>query len=251
MRPNITLAVKRLVRDVARRLPELAHVRALRVFVVAGEARGTSRATIRPGNVGPARGGGRRRFIRVRGRRILYVITLRPLWFAASTPEERVATILHELYHVSTRFDGTLHPGRRHARLPRAAYDRKVRALLGRYLARAPQEVLAPFAHEGEVKVRMWLRLPRAADASRRGALDVDEHLFHGFMPLRAKVAPPRAPSRPARKRGSSAKRAVGHEGHAPGHPPAHSDSAAPGGQAPDKERGFAASIGLDEEEGS
>ncbi len=192
LRPNMTLAVKKLIRDVARRVPELAHVRASRVLVLAGEARGTSRASIRPGNVGPARGGKRRRFIRVRGRRMLYVITLRPLWFAASTPEERVATILHELYHVSTRFDGTLQRDRRHERLPRASYDRKVRALLGSYLSRAPDEILAPFAREGEVKVRMWLRLPRAAEAGRRSALDVDEHLFHGFMPLRGK-APPRA----------------------------------------------------------
>jgi hypothetical protein len=136
----------------------------------------------------------------VRGRRILYVITLRPLWFAASTPEERVATILHELYHVSTRFDGTLHHGRRHQRLPRASYDRKVRALLGRYLSRAQDDILAPFAREGEVKVRMWLRLPRAAEAGGRAALDVDEHLFHGFLPLRGK-----APARARRARRAAA----------------------------------------------
>ena len=213
LRPNMTLAVKRLIRDVARRVPELGHVRASRVLVVAGEARGTSRATIRPGNVGPARGGVRRRFIRVRGRRMLYVMTLRPLWFAASTPEERVATILHELYHVSTRFDGTLHPGRRHGKLPRSRYDRKVHGLLGRYLARAPDGVVAPFAREGEVKVRMWLRLPRAAEGRRRATLDVDEHLFHGFLPMRAKPPPARRATRadatdaagaPARREGSS-----------------------------------------------
>ena len=208
----MTLAVKRLIRDVARRLPELAHVRASRVLVVAGEARGTSRATIRPGNIGPARGGTRRRFIRVRGRRILYVITLRPLWFAASTPEERIATILHELYHLSTRFDGTLHRGRRHASLPRSRYDRKVQVLLGRYLVRAPEEVLAPFARQGEVKVRMWLRLPRAAEATRRAALDVDEHLFHGFLPMRAKVPPARRATRGVEGDGSAS---TGSEGAA------------------------------------
>jgi predicted metallopeptidase len=201
----MTLAVKRLIRDAAERMPELAHVRAARVLVVAGEARGTSRATIRPGNVGPARGGKRRRFIRVRGRPMLYVMTLRPLWFAASTPEERVATILHELYHVSTRFDGTLHRDRRHARLPRAAFDRKVRDLLGRYLARAPDEVLAPFASEGEVKVRMWLRVPRAAEVGGGAALAVDDHLFHAFMPLRARP--------PARTRRAARRRTAGNEG--------------------------------------
>jgi predicted metallopeptidase len=192
----MTLAVKRLIRDAAARIPELAHVRASRVLVVAGEARGTSRATVRPGNLGPARGGGRRRYVRVRGRSILYVITLRPLWFAASTPEERVATVFHELYHLSPRFDGTLHHGRRHAKLARPAFDRRVGALLGRYLARAPAEVLAPFAHEGIAKVRMWLRVPRA----RRGApLDVDDHLFFGYMPMAAR------PPVPARRRARDA----------------------------------------------
>jgi len=235
-RPNMTLAVKRLVRDVARLLPELAHVRASRVLVVAGEARGTSRASIRPGNIGPARGGTRRRFIRVRGRRILYVITLRPLWFAASTPEERVATILHELYHASTRFDGTLHRGRRHQRLPRAAYDREVRAMLGRYLARAPEEVLAPFAREGEVKVRMWLRLPRAAEVGRRAALDVDEHLFHGFMPLRTKAVLARPPD----TEGGKVRKTTG------GGSAASIDLAPQG--APDRDGGSAASIDLDDD---
>jgi predicted metallopeptidase len=123
-RLNITLAVKRLVRDVAVRLPELAHVRASRVLVVAGEARRNSRATIRPAHFGATRrrvagsGGPTKALIRVKGRKILYVVTLRPLWFLASTPEERIATIVHELYHASTRFDGTLHRARRHTRLP-------------------------------------------------------------------------------------------------------------------------------------
>ena len=83
--------------------------------------RRNSRATIRPAHHGskrPAAGGAGKPLIRVKGRRILYVITLRPLWFVASTPEKRIGTILHELYHASARFDGTLHRGRRHARLP-------------------------------------------------------------------------------------------------------------------------------------
>jgi predicted metallopeptidase len=190
-RTNITLAVKRLIRDVAHRLPEFAHVRASRFLVVAGEARGTSRASIGPGKVSSANGG-RRRAIRVGGRSMLYVVTLRPLWFLASSPEERVATILHELYHVSTRFDGSLHRGRRHARLPRAAYDRKVGLLLGRYLSRAPEEVLAPFAKEGLVKVVMWLRRPRSGEVD--AVLDMDSHLFQSLMPLGARPAPKASP---------------------------------------------------------
>ena len=129
-RLNVTLAVKRLVRDVAARLPELSHVRAARVLVVAGEARRASRATIRPAHFSEtrARTGAARAekpLIRVKGRKILYVVTLRPLWFLESTPRERIATIVHELYHASTRFDGTLHRGRRHSRLPLASYNRR------------------------------------------------------------------------------------------------------------------------------
>jgi predicted metallopeptidase len=186
-RRNMTLAVKRLIRDVASRLPELAHVRPSRILVVAGEARGTSRATIRAGHL-RRRGGGERRFLRVRGRRVFYVITLRPLWFAASTPEERIATILHELYHVSKRFDGTLHRGRRHEKLPRAAFDRKVRALLARYLEAAPADIVESFDGEGIVRVTLWLRVPRRTSGA---ALDCDEHLLQGFMPLRTRPAHP------------------------------------------------------------
>lgn len=196
----MTLAVKRLIRDVAARIPELSHVKASRVLVVAGEARGTSRATIRPGQLGGRRGG-KRRFMRVRGREIRYVITLRPPWFLASTAEERVATLLHELYHASLGFDGSLHRARRHTQLPRYRYDRRIRALLARYLAVAPGELLAPFGRDGLVKIRMWLRVPPAAGA-RPGGRDVDAHLFHGYMPV--VTAAPRAPSpRRRRRRGS------------------------------------------------
>jgi predicted metallopeptidase len=198
-RLNVTLAVKRLVRDVAARIPELAHVRASRVLVVAGEARRASRATIRP--AGPGRRAPGRPVIRVKGRTILYVITLRPLWFRESTPEERIATVLHELYHASRRFDGTLHRGRRHASLPKPAYDRKIRALLGRYLAVAPPELIAPFAASGTVRARMWLERPAAARAngSRARRLYTERQLFYG--PVR--MLTPRGP-RPRSARAGS-----------------------------------------------
>lgn len=189
----MTLAVKRLIRDAARRLPELGHVRAGRILVVAGEARRASRATIRPARfkqTGRPRSRGRRKpLVRVKGRTILYVVTLRPLWFVASTPEARIDTVLHELYHVSPRFDGTLHRGRRHTRLPRARYDRRIRALRRRYLATAPEEVVAPFAFRGVVKVRMWLERPasyRPGDHAGRPVY-TERQLFHGLMPMRGR----------------------------------------------------------------
>jgi hypothetical protein len=187
-RLNVTLAVKRLVRDLAARVPELAHVRASRVLVVAGEARRASRATIRPAHFKETRaraGSGSREkpLIRVKGRKILYVITLRPLWFVDSTPRERIGTIVHELYHASPRFDGTLHRGRRHSRLPLARYNRRLRGVVDRYLAAAPPEIVAPFEAHGIVRARMWLERPGGfyrEDAYRGRRVYTERQLFYG-----------------------------------------------------------------------
>jgi predicted metallopeptidase len=195
--PNVTLAVKRLVRDLAVRLPELGHVRASRILVVAGEARRNSRATIRPAHFGATRrraagrAGPVKPLVRVKGRKFLYVITLRPLWFVASTPEERLTTIVHELYHVSSRFDGTLHRGRRHARLPVARYNQRVRRLVRRYLAEAPREVVAPFGFEGVARARMWLERPGSfRDAEYTGRRVYTElQLFYGLVEMKRKRA--------------------------------------------------------------
>ncbi len=204
-RPNMTRAVKRLIRDVAARLPELAHVRPARILVVAGEARRSSRATISPAHFGATRrrggaGGRRKPLIRVGGRKILYVITLRPLWFRASTPEQRVSTVIHELWHASGRFDGTLHRGRVHGRLPRSRYDRRVRTLRDRYLATAPDEILAPFTYSGLATARMWLERPagsyRVGEYGGRRTY-TEKQLYRGLVRMRTpparRVAPRRA----------------------------------------------------------
>ncbi len=207
-RPNMTLAVKRLIRDAATRLPELAHVRASRILVVAGEARRASRATIRPAHFGETRargghGGRRKPLIRVGGRKILYVITLRPLWFRDSTPEQRVATILHELWHASERFDGTLHRGRVHGRIPRARYERRIRALRDRYLALAPPALLAPFTYSGIALARMWLERPagfyRVGEYGGRRTY-TERQLFRGLVRMKTPgTGRPLARRRPGR----------------------------------------------------
>jgi len=204
----MTLAVKRLIRDAVARLPELAHVRPSRILVVAGEARRASRATIRPAHFEETRarggrGGRRKPLLRIHGRKILYVITLRPLWFRASTAEQRITTILHELWHASERFDGTLHRGRVHSRLPRARYERTIRALRDRYVAEAPPELLAPFTHSGLVTARMWLEGPagfyRLGEYGGRRTY-TERQLFPGLVrmrtPERARVLARRARKR-------------------------------------------------------
>jgi hypothetical protein len=159
--------------------------------VVAGEARRSSRATIWPA-VPSGRSGRSRPVIRVKGREIRYVITLRPLWFRESTPAQRVRTVLHELYHASTRFDGTLHRGRRHQSLPQSAYARRMDELAARYLATAPPELLAPFAFRGLVRARMWLERPSAHRGERQANRSVytERQLFYGVMRMTTRRAP-------------------------------------------------------------
>jgi len=121
-----------------KKLPELSHVKAGRVLFVAGEARRGSRATIKP--LANTR-------ILLRGKRAFYCITLRPKFFRASTPEERVETLLHELLHISAEFDGRLHEERRHSSLPGAKFRSLLRPLVRRYLAQAePKPALRPGA---------------------------------------------------------------------------------------------------------
>lgn len=177
--PGLTRALHRLISDVATRLPEFAHLEPERILVVAGEARRTSHASVRPLSQGKGRS---RPTVRIDGTSIRYVITLRPLWFRASTGEQRIATLLHELFHLSGRFDGTLHRGRRHAAMGEA-FSRRLKPLVKRYLAEAPPELLAPFSRHGWVLLQAWLerppaKLPPAGGPMRRRITYTEEQLF-------------------------------------------------------------------------
>ncbi len=181
-RPNLADALGALIRDAAHQVPELSHVRSTRILVVAGEARRTSRATIRPLGGKAQPGAARRPRIVIAGRRMLYLITLRPMFFRASTLETRVETLLHELFHVSGRFDGTLHRGRRHALLPGKRFGAVLTPLVEGYLARASPRVLAPMGFEGEVLMPQWLEKPPIRLSLRRRGRGVytEAQLFLG-----------------------------------------------------------------------
>lgn len=129
-------------------------MKASRILVVAGEARRKSRATVR------ALGASGRPRVELHGRRMLYVITLRPLFFRSSTPEQRLETVVHELYHLSAKFDGSLERSRKHSVLGLRAYRREIRPLVRRYLEQCPPELYAMLSYDGEVAVRQWLERP-------------------------------------------------------------------------------------------
>jgi predicted metallopeptidase len=168
-RPNATLLCRRIVADMARRLPELSHVRASRILFVAGEARRGSKATIRPLH------GAR---ILLKGKRALYCVTLRPRFFRSSTPEERVETLLHELLHISAEFDGRLHAARRHAALGKGSFESLLRPLVKRYLAGGDTALLSGLAHHGEMLARQWLERPAGRETRKQAY--TEKHLFLG-----------------------------------------------------------------------
>jgi len=155
-RPNITQAVRAVVQDVSKRLSEFSHIQPTRILVLAGEARRASWATIRPLGAGDDP---RKPVVRVKGRQMLYVITLRPRFFRKASPEKRVETILHELFHISTRFDGRLHSGRRHSKLG-AGFEKKLVPLVERYLKDMPRELLEGLSYDGIAPAHQWLEKP-------------------------------------------------------------------------------------------
>jgi len=161
----LDVGIRALMEHVRERDPTFDHLRPEQILVVAGEARRNSHASIKPlafSGGRSANGEGQLKpEVWVNGVLMLYCITLRPLFFRSSTPEARVGTLLHELFHIAPAFDGTLDPDRRHAVLgPRFA--QLFGPLLERTLADLPTELLAPFAHHGEVSVLHWLERPGA-----------------------------------------------------------------------------------------
>jgi len=206
-RPNLNKAIRTLIRDIAAKMPEFSHVRASRILVIAGEARRASRGTVKPlcfrGGRSTDRSGRRKPIVRLKGKRMLYCITLRPLFFRASTPKGRIETVMHELFHMSRRFDGTLHAGRRHSVLGKD-FPRRLRPLVRRYLKQCPKELLGAFAYSGEVKVLQWLERPGPAYVpGTNGVRKVytEEQLYYGItrMVTRKRPHPPKLP-RPQRK---------------------------------------------------
>lgn len=119
---NYTDAITRVIEDVSREIPDFAHVRADKLAVSYTMARkrsphGVYARTVPLQGVSPDRpfpGGGNFTF---RGRDILYLVYFVLPRFHDQSFEEKVVTILHELYHMSPRFDGTLRifPGRNFA----------------------------------------------------------------------------------------------------------------------------------------
>lgn len=154
-RPCLGPALERLLAALCAQLPELAHVEPRAVLVVSAQARGAARGSIRSlvDGAQPVR-------VLLGRRRILYELSLRPPWFRDSGVEDRLRTLVHELWHIGPRGDGDLHPARRHTAARRETQRRQVARWTRQALRALDPLLLAPLGHDGEVLIPCWLTRP-------------------------------------------------------------------------------------------
>ena len=193
-RPDFSLVVTAFIRHVADEMPEFAHLKPEQILVVAGEARRASRGTVKPlafkGGKRTDAFGRKKPLVKVKGQRILYCITLRPLFFRHGTARARAATLLHELFHISRKFDGSLDRARRHARLG-PKFVARFNPLARRCWKSLPQDLKSAFGYQGEVKMTQWLERPGAWLPGERMSgrrTYTEDHLFSGLVRMKTRV---------------------------------------------------------------
>jgi predicted metallopeptidase len=157
---NFTLHMRHLCEDMILRLPELAHIDLARVAICYCQARKAVRhglqATLTPlrfegGALTTKR---RRRLYTVQrlydhaDREMLYILSFYLPRFLDCPLEEKLITVLHELWHISPSFNGDLrrHPGRCYAHSEsQKKYDAAMAQLARRWLSLSPPEELYDF----------------------------------------------------------------------------------------------------------
>ncbi|MBI3890260.1 MAG: hypothetical protein HY303_01870 [Candidatus Wallbacteria bacterium] len=153
---HYTAALEEVLWDLARHVPELAHLDPARIFVSLAEARQRTRHGIyakvlpsrgdwamppTPGRAGPGTDTllvphGASAEFSYQGRRGLYLMYFYLPRFHDQSFQGKVSTVIHECYHISPGFDGRLRRlegGRAHGRSLKA-YERTMDAMAARYL---------------------------------------------------------------------------------------------------------------------
>lgn len=158
---DFTTAMRRLCEDVAARLPDFRHVRMEQIAVTFAQARRRVHWGLQA-KLTPLRfEGGSLTTVR-RGRpwtiqrwyqgnvEMLYILTFYLPRFQDQTFHEKLITVLHELYHISPRFDGDIRrlSGHYHVHShSQKEYDAEMGRLVDRYLALGPPGHLFDFLH--------------------------------------------------------------------------------------------------------
>jgi predicted metallopeptidase len=146
---DLALHLRHVCADVVARVPQLAHIDLSRVAISVAQTRKPGpyglQASLTPLRFeGGARAGKRRgryyvsqRLTDRQGNELLYILTFAVPRFLDTGFREKLVTIVHELWHISERFDGDLrrHAGRCYAHSSsQRDYDRAVEDLVDRYL---------------------------------------------------------------------------------------------------------------------
>lgn len=147
---DYTSAMREVVEDICATLPELAHIRLQAVLLTVAQARlksahgvyaGCFPMRFEGGALETAERGVRYRMPRLQyeGREILYLVSFTlPRFQDELDYAEKLATIIHELYHISPEFNGDIRrfPGKNFAHgHSREAYHGAMRRLAARYAA--------------------------------------------------------------------------------------------------------------------
>ncbi len=150
---DFTLHMRRLCADLCGRLAELSHIRMDHVAIRFCQARKAVahglQASLTPlrfenGERTTRRSGHRWAVQRIHDtvdREMLYLLSFYLPRFQDRPFEEKLTTVVHELWHISPRFDGDLrrHPGRCYAHThSQEEYDTRVRGLARRWLSLDP-----------------------------------------------------------------------------------------------------------------
>ncbi|MEE2903610.1 MAG: hypothetical protein VYC39_14875 [Myxococcota bacterium] len=159
-RPILDHCLYQLVDELVRYNPDsLGHIRSENILFVAGAARRTNRASVRPFRYKSEEGTTYLKpRVRIQAQIILYEICLRPLFFLEGNSDSRISTIAHELWHISDSFDGTLEESRRHKNNSTSDFERQVTQLVNN--CEVSKEVQSVLSHEGELFIQAWKQRP-------------------------------------------------------------------------------------------
>lgn len=159
---DFTFHVGRLCHDLCERLPQLNHIDMSRVAIRYCQVRKAVmhgvQATLTPlrfagGSLATVRGGRRYSIERIfspAGQEMLYLLSFYLPRFLNLPLAEKLATVIHELWHISPDFDGDLRrfSGRCYAHGHREEhYHAEMGQLAAQWLARSPPEEVYHFLH--------------------------------------------------------------------------------------------------------
>ncbi|QDT01498.1 putative metallopeptidase [Adhaeretor mobilis] len=177
---DFSAAIESVCRDMIARLPEFSHIDFDRVAISIVQARRNVSHGIYA-SLTPLRFEGGSREKRTRGRRYLvqtvcdsqgeeylYILSIYLPRFLNTSLEEKLSTLLHELWHIGPAFDGDLrrHPGRNYAHgNSQREYDALMDRFAQQWLAADPPHTLYEFlereftelaAEFGRIHGRHW-----------------------------------------------------------------------------------------------